>query len=172
MIQTQKPTAGNFPEFYTPYIEALNSDDLWHNLKSIHQESQQLYGSYPEDKWDYRYQEGKWTLREILGHLCDAERIFSTRALRISRNDQTPLPGFNQDDYVPESNVAHRSVPDLLEEYALLRQSTIKMYENFSKKMLERVGTASGWPISVLAVGFVTCGHEQHHLNVFRERYM
>jgi len=104
MIKTQKPAAGSFPEFYTPYINALQSDDLWHNFKSIHQESQNLYAGYPQDKWEYRYQDGKWHLKEILGHLCDAERIFSTRALRISRNDQTPLPGFNQDDYVPQSN--------------------------------------------------------------------
>ena len=130
-----------------------------------------LFGSYPENKWHYRYEEGKWHVKELLGHLCDAERIFSTRALRFARNDQTPLPGFEQNDYVPESNVEHRSVPDLLEEYALLRNATIKLFENLTPEMLQRQGTASGWPITVKAIGFVIVGHEKHHQNIFHERY-
>ncbi len=169
---TRKPEEGSYPQFYKPYVDAVSNDNLMASLSTIHQQSLDLYGSYPEEKWDYRYAPGKWHLKEILGHLCDAERIFTTRALRISRNDQTPMPGFDQNIYVPESNVSHRSVPDLLEEYNLLRKSTIKMFENFSEVQLGRSGIASDWPITASAVGFVTCGHEQHHQNVFRERYI
>ncbi len=168
---TQLPSEGSYPKFYKPYIDALSSHDLLTNFREINQQSIKLFGSYPQDKWDYQYAPGKWTAKEILGHLCDAERIFSTRALRFARNDKTPLPGFEQNDYVPESNVAHRSVPDLLEEYRMLRACTIKLFENLSDETLQRQGEASGWPISVMAIGFVTCGHEQHHQNVFRERY-
>lgn len=169
---TKKPKEGSYPQFYKPYIDAISSDDLFANLHQIHQQTRDLFGSYPQDKWMYRYAPGKWNAKEILGHLCDAERIFATRALRFSRNDRTPLPGFEQNDYVPESNVAERSLGDLLEECTLIRKCTIKMFENFTDAMLQREGTASGWPISVLSLGFVICGHEQHHQNVFRERYM
>ena len=169
---TKIPQDGTYPEFYRPYIKALFEHDLITNLRDIHQDSIELFGSYPQEKWEYGYAPGKWNLKEILGHLIDAERIFTNRALRFARNDQTPLPGFEQNDYVPESNVAHRTVPDLLEEFNLLRKSTIMMYENFTPEMLERQGQASGWPISVMAIGFVTCGHERHHQNVFRERYL
>ena len=171
MYHTKIPASGEYPEFYQPYIGVIQSEDLITNFREVHQSSLSLFGSYPENKWYYRYEEGKWHVKELLGHLCDAERIFSTRALRFARNDQTPLPGFEQNDYVPESNVDHRSVPDLLEEYALLRNATIKLFENLTPEMLQRQGTASGWPITVMAIGFVTVGHEKHHQNIFHERY-
>jgi len=171
MYTTKLPKEGEYPEFYKPYIKALDNDDLLENLEQVHQASQSLFGSYPENKWDYRYAEGKWNVKEILGHLIDAERIFSTRAMRFARNDQTPLPGFEQNDYVPESNVAHRTVPDLLQELTWLRKANIRMFENFTPEMLERRGVASGWPISVMALGFVIAGHERHHQGIFQERY-
>jgi hypothetical protein len=172
MVTTKRPTTGQYPEFYHPYIKALNSDDLLLTLEQSHQDSLDLFGSYPENKWEYRYEPEKWHQKEILGHLIDAERIFSTRALRFSRDDRTPLPGFDQDQYVPESNVAHRSVSDLLEEWTLLRKATIKMFKNFTSEMLEREGVASGWPISVMTIGFIIAGHEKHHQRIFQERYL
>jgi hypothetical protein len=171
MYNTKIPAPGEYPKFYHSYIVAVPSDDLLTNFREIHQSSLSLFGSYPENKWHYRYAEDKWHVKELLGHLCDAERIFSTRALRFARNDQTPLPGFEQNDYVSESNVEHRSVPDLLEEWSYLRNATIKLFENFTPEMLQRQGTASGWPITVMAIGFVTAGHEKHHQNIFKERY-
>jgi hypothetical protein len=130
-----------------------------------------IFGSYPESKWEYRYAVGKWNVKELLAHLCDTERIFAIRALRFARNDQTPLPGFTQDSYVKESPVIHRSVADLLEELTFIRKATIKLFENFTHEMLERKGTASGWPISVMALGFIIVGHEKHHQRIFLERY-
>jgi hypothetical protein len=171
-MNTRRPKQGEYPEFYKPYISKLDSDDLLVTLEEAHRQSLALFGSFPEDKWEYRYAEGKWSVKELLGHLLDAERIFSTRALRFSRNDQTPLPGFDQDDYVPQSNVEHRTVPDLLQEWTWIRKANISMFENFSSEMLTRVGEASGWPISVMAIGFVMAGHELHHQEVFRERYL
>ena len=172
MTITRLPKKGEYPQFYKPYISKLNSDDLMATLDQVHKDSLELFGSFPEDHWEYRYAEGKWTVKELVGHLIDAERIFSTRALRFSRNDQTPLPGFDQNDYVPESNVLHRTLPDLMEEWTLLRKANIKMFENFTSEMLLRKGEASGWPISVMAVGFVMVGHEKHHQVIFRERYL
>jgi hypothetical protein len=171
MNQTQLPAPGQYPEFYKPYIEALESNDLLKNFVSVHETSLSLFGSYPEDKWEYRYDTGKWHLKELLAHLIDAERIFSTRALRFARNDRTPLPGFEQNDYVPESNIGHRSVPNLLKEWHLIRRATIMMFENFSPQMLQRIGEASGWPVSVMSIGFIIVGHEKHHQKIFHERY-
>ena len=172
MYQSKVPEPGEYPTFYKPYISVIHHEDLLKSLDESHKISRDLYESYPEDKWHFRYEDGKWHLKELLGHLIDAERIFTTRALRFARNDKTPLPGFEQNDYVPESNVSHRSVPDLLEEWTLLRGATRKMYENFTPEMLNRKGVASGWPITVNALGFIIAGHEIHHQNVFKERYL
>jgi hypothetical protein len=101
----------------------------------------------------------------------DTERIFAYRALRISRNDQSPLQGFDQDDYVPYYETNNRSITSLLEEYELLRRSSIALFKNMSKEMLDRMGTASDAPISVLALGFMTAGHEIHHWQILKERY-
>ncbi|GJM29461.1 MAG: DNA damage-inducible protein DinB [Cyclobacteriaceae bacterium] len=170
-LETKIPKEGNYPEFYKPYISRLDDDDLIGSMVSSHEESIDLFGSYPEEKWEYRYAAGKWNLKEMLAHLCDAERIFSIRALRFARNDQAPLPGFDQDDYIMECPLTHRPVPDLLEELSYIRKTTVKLFENFTPEMLQRIGSASGWPISVIAIGFIIVGHEKHHQNIFRERY-
>jgi len=171
MHKTKAPVEGEFPIFYKPYIDQVTDHDLLNSLREVHSDSLTLFGEYPEDKWHYRYADGKWHVKELLGHLCDAERIFTTRALRFGLNDQTPLPGFEQNDYVKEARVEHRSVPDMLEEWSHIREATIKLFENFTPEMLQRQGNASGWPITVMALGFVTVGHEKHHQNIFRERY-
>lgn len=171
MNTTKLPLEGEYPKFYKPYISKLENDDLLGSLEQVHQQSFKLFGAFPEEKWDFQYAAGKWTVKELIGHLIDSERIFSTRAMRFSRNDQTPLPGFEQNDYVPESNVSHRTVPDLLQEWTWLRKANLKMFEGFNTEMLQRVGMASGWPISVMTLGFVMVGHEKHHQQIFRERY-
>ncbi len=172
MTPTKLPQTGAYPEFYKPYITALDSDNLLDTLDQVHLASIGIFRAYPESKWEYRYAPGKWNVKELLGHLIDAERIFCTRALRFARLDKTELPGFDQNAYVPESNVAHRSVPDLLDEWTLLRKATVKMFANLTPEMLQREGIASGWPITVMALGFVIAGHEKHHQNIFQERYL
>ena len=100
------------------------------------------------------------------------ERVFTYRAMRVARNDQTPLPGFEQDDYVPNSDASNRSAKSIIEEYKALRNSTIQLFQNFSQEQLDRRGTASGHPISTLALGFITAGHEVHHMKIIKERYL
>jgi len=102
----------------------------------------------------------------------DAEQVFAYRAMRISRNDQTPLPGFEQNDYVPYYDVENRSVESIMEEFKALRLSTIAMFENFNDAMMERLGTASGFQVSVRALAFMLAGHEIHHMRIVRERYL
>lgn len=126
----------------------------------------------PLDKFDYRYAEGKWTIKDIIQHLIDAERIFAYRALRFARNDKTKLPGFDENEYVNATNAIKRSIQDLLTELAVVRQATLSLYKSFSEEELLRIGTASDNPMSVRALGFVIIGHQNHHQRVFEERYL
>ena len=126
----------------------------------------------PMDKFDYRYAEGKWTIKDIIQHLIDCERVFSYRALRIARNDATKLPGFEEDDYVIEANANQRSIMELLTELSAVRHSTIYLFKTFNTEQLFRIGIASDNAISVRAIGFVIIGHQNHHQRVFEERYL
>ncbi|WP_445452365.1 DinB family protein [Flavobacterium sp. 25HG05S-40] len=126
----------------------------------------------PMDKFDYRYAEGKWTIKDIIQHLIDSERIFAYRALRFARNDATELPGFEENDYVDEAKANKRSIQQLLTELAVVRQATLSLFQSFSEEELLRIGVASHNPISVRALGFVIIGHQNHHQRVFEERYL
>ena len=125
----------------------------------------------PMDKFDYRYAEGKWIIKDIIQHLIDAERIFGYRALRFARNDKTELPGFEENDYVDYANANKRSIQDLLSELAVVRQATLSLFKSFSNEELVRIGIASNKPMSVRALGFIIIGHQNHHQRVFEERY-
>ncbi|WP_278021635.1 DinB family protein [Flavobacterium ginsengisoli] len=126
----------------------------------------------PMDKFDYRYAEGKWTIKDIIQHVIDTERIFAYRALRFSRNDKTPLPSFEESDYADNTDSNKRSIQDLLTEFSAVRHSTLLFYKSLSEEQLKRIGTASNNPISVRALGFVMIGHQKHHQKVFEERYL
>ena len=126
----------------------------------------------PMDKFDYRYAEGKWTIKDIIQHLIDSERIFAYRALRFARNDTTELPGFEENDYVDEAKANKRSIQQLLTELSVVRQATLSLFQSFSDEEMLRIGVASHNPISVRALGFVIIGHQNHHQRVFEERYL
>jgi len=126
----------------------------------------------PMDKFDYRYAEGKWTIKDIIQHLIDAERIFAYRALCFARKDVTELPGFEENDYVDEANANHRSIMELLTELSSVRHATLLLFKSFNEGQLLRSGIASNNPMSVRAIGFVIIGHQNHHQKVFEERYL
>jgi hypothetical protein len=117
------------------------------------------------------YAPGKWTAKDIIQHLIDAERVFSYRALRFARNDKTLLPGFEENDYAAIAGASKRTMEDLLDEYYLVRESSIKMFNSFTDEMLMREGVIPSGNVSVLAIGFIMPGHTIHHLNVIRNRY-
>lgn len=126
----------------------------------------------PMDKFDYRYAEGKWTIKDIIQHLIDAERIFTYRALCFARKDATELPGFEENDYVDEANANNRSIMELLTELSAVRHATLLLFKSFNETQLLRSGIASNNPMSVRAIGFVIIGHQNHHQKVFEERYL
>ena len=131
-----------------------------------------LLKSWTAEQWDLRYEPGKWSLKEVFIHIMDTERIFAYRALRFARHDQTPLPGFEQDDYIPYLEVSNRSGHSIIEEYESTRRATLSMFKNFSADMMLYNGTASGNSLTPLAIGFIIAGHEIHHLDIVKERYL
>jgi uncharacterized damage-inducible protein DinB len=171
MNSSQLPT-NEYSAFNATYIQALENVNLIEELEICLHDFIRFVQNIPMDKFDYRYAEGKWTIKDIIQHIIDAERIFSYRALRISRNDQTPLPGFEENSYVMQTNANARSIQQLLTEMAALRQSTLLLFKSFTLEQLQLIGTASDNPISVRAIGFIMIGHQKHHQRIFKERYL
>jgi len=160
--------------FYEPYIKALdkNEKSILENLNDTHIEALALLKDLPETKQHYRYAEGKWTIRELIQHIIDAERVLSYRALRFARRDAKDLAGFEEDDYVKNSNGDTRDYNDLLEEFSAVRNATILLFNSFTDEALPRIGSANGSIISVRALGFIISGHLQHHLTIIKDRYL
>ena len=158
--------------YYTRYIDQVDGVDFLRPLKTNLESTCNFLMSLSEEEWNFNYAPGKWNIKEVVMHMIDTERIFAYRALRIARDDSTPLAGFDQDAYVPESNANQRSGHSIIEEYQAVRKASIVMFQHFSDAMLTRLGTASGNPFSALALGFIIVGHENHHLSILRDRYL
>jgi uncharacterized damage-inducible protein DinB len=171
-MKTSQLKDHEYNPYYKTYIEALGEVTLMDTLRKQLKNYPQFIGSIPQEKLTYKYAEGKWTVAEVLVHVLDTERIFQYRALRFARKDVTPLPGFNQDDFVPNSGANSRSIDSLIAEYKAIRESTITLFETFDETTLKRKGVASNSPMSVRAMGFIMCGHQKHHRNIIRERYL
>lgn len=154
------------------YLKQAGDGKLIEELEISLHEFIRFVQNIPMDKFDYRYAEGKWTIKEIIQHVLDTERIFAYRALRFSRNDKTPLPSFEEQDYADNSDANSRSIQELLTEFSAVRHSNLLFYKSLSDEQLKRIGTASGNQISVRALGFVIIGHQKHHQKVFEERYL
>jgi uncharacterized damage-inducible protein DinB len=171
MNSNQLPV-NEYSNFNATYIKAAANVELIEELEICLHEFIRFVQNIPMDKFDYRYAEGKWTIKDIIQHVIDTERIFAYRALRISRNDTTPLPGFEENDYVENTKANERGIQDLLAEFSAVRYATLFLFKSFSEEQLKRMGTASGTAISVRAIGFIIIGHQKHHQNIFQERYL
>lgn len=166
------PEANEYNPYYGQYIQHLKGKNVIEALEKGVKEVNDLMVSLKEEKLKSAYAEGKWTIKEVLQHIMDTERIFCNRALRFARNDKTELPGFEQDDYVPFSGANERNSMEMLREYNAIRQATIALFQGCSDEMLARVGVASGSDMSVRAIAHVVTGHEKHHMHVIKERYL
>ncbi|MBK5277251.1 MAG: DinB family protein [Bacteroidia bacterium] len=160
------------PHFYKNYVKQIEEGDILQALRISGHRTQELVHSIHIDKTNHRYAEGKWTIREILCHMIDAEWIFAYRALRFARNDKTPLSGWDENSYTPQANASSRSLKKLADEMGHLRSSTIDMFESFTPEMLKRKGIANNNEMSVAVLGFVIAGHETHHCKILTERYL
>jgi len=172
-VRIEKPEEGEYAPYAIRYIGLLPDDGLVlrhmeENLKA----TSEFVLSLPEEKLAYRYAEGKWTIKEILAHVSDDERIYAYRALRFARNDMTELPGFEQDDYAAHSGANARDIRGILAEFATVRRATISLFGGLDREALVRVGVADGKVMSVRAAAYHIAGHELCHVNVIRERYL
>jgi hypothetical protein len=170
-LYMKRPETTEFGEYYTGYIAKVPGTDLLRVLESERLQMQQLFAGRTEGDGNFRYAPGKWTVKEIVGHITDAERIFTYRALRIARGDQTPLPGFEQDDFVKNGGFAGPTLGDLVEEFGAVRSSSIALFRSFGEEAWSRRGVASQKEVTVRALGFMTAGHQIHHRAILEERY-
>lgn len=164
--------ANEYHCYYKNYIDLAIDCELVDGLQSSLDKTITFFESIPDNKLEYRYDDGKWTIKEIIQHLMDAEVVFAYRALRFARNDQTELPGFDENFYAKMSSANKRTKADLLSNYKALRLFTISLFNSFEAQTLLNIGTASNSKMSVRALGFVIIGHESHHCKVIEDRYL
>ena len=167
-----RPDLGRVPEYYHKYIAQVEEDDLMDALQKQNRSFLRFLKEIPKDKRNYRYAEDKWTIKEVLQHIIDAERIFGYRALCFARKDATSLPSFDENNYAANSKGELRKWKELVKEFEAVRQSTITLFASFDNEQLETAGTASGKSNYVLGIGFIIAGHANHHANVIKERYL
>lgn len=160
------------PAFYQGYIRQVADKELLSALKESGQRLLELCSNLDETQALYRYEDGKWSIKDLIQHLIDAERVFAYRAMRFARNDDTELSGFDQDDYVKEVFADKFLLPDLLTQFKNIRQSTLDLFSTFSETDLERKGKSNGAEMSVEMIGYIISGHTIHHLTIIQERYL
>jgi len=166
-----RPEAGEYAEYYGKYVAKVPGKEVLGTLESERLHMSKLFTGRPERDGNFRYAPGKWTIKEVLGHIADTERIFTYRALRIARGDQTPLPGFEQDDFVKNGGFASRTLADLAEEFDAVRGASIALFRSFDDGAWSRRGVASQKEVTVRALGFITAGHQIHHRMILEEQY-
>ena len=166
-----RPEKSEYGEYYDRYISLVANEKIVDLLMQQPAKLRDLFAPVNEDRGRFAYGEGKWTLKEVLSHLIDGERIFAYRILRISRGDETPIEGFEQDGYIENSNANNRTFVELLDEFDLQRQSNMLLINNLSEEATKRLGTASGFPVSVRALVYISAGHVEHHAAILKERY-
>lgn len=170
-VDAERPSAEEYAPFYETYIGRLADGPITPRLAAQSETLRSMFAGLSEDGPGYRYAPGKWSVREVLGHLCDTERLFGTRAVCIARGDTTPLPGFDENRYVEQGNFESRPVESLLREFEMLRAANLEFVGSLAREAWKRCGTANGTPLSVRAAVWILAGHLEHHMAVLKERY-
>ncbi|MCL6099132.1 MAG: DinB family protein [Bacteroidetes bacterium] len=168
----QRPDQSEYAPYYQQYIKDVPQIDILEYLNQQLDETVKLFSGVSEEKASFRYAPDKWSVKEVLGHILDSERIFAYRALCISRDEKNSLPGFDQNIYTANANFDKLKLTDIVEEFVALRKSNLKMFGNFSEEMWTRKGTANKNEVTVRAVAYILAGHALHHINVVREQYL
>jgi hypothetical protein len=166
-----RPAPGDYAPYAEQYVSLVTGGDILESLQSQLKQTAILFSGRSERDGNFRYAPDKWSVKEVVGHVSDTERIFSYRAMRIARGDQTPLEGFEQDDYVDSANFGARQLSDLVEEYVDVRQASLSLFNSLDDEAWLRRGVASNNPVTVLALAYLIAGHELHHRKILEERY-
>jgi uncharacterized damage-inducible protein DinB len=167
-----RPQPGEYAPYYEKYLSQIQGNDILATLDDQRRQMLLLLSGRTEADGDLRYAPGKWTVKEVLGHVCDAERIFAYRALRISRNDPTPMEGFDENDYVRNGPFARRTLADLIEDFTAVRRATISLFRNLDEAAWARRGVANKNEVTVRALAYIIAGHELHHRKIIEEKYL
>lgn len=168
-----RPTAFDYAPFYAPYVAAVpEGADVRFMLEAQIEEVRGLFGPLSEAQGLFRYAEGKWSLKELLGHLTDADRVFGYRALCVGRGEQKPLPGFDEDAYVAAARFDARPLKDLIAEFVVTRQANLALFDSFAEEAWQRIGNANAVQVKACGFPYFCAGHAAHHLKVIRERYL
>ncbi len=168
---TAKPAPDEYAPYYGTYISLVPDADILAALEKQLHETTALLSARSEADGELRYAAGKWSVKEVLGHMVDTERVFAYRAMRIARNDKTPLAGFEQDDYVKNGSFAERSLASLIEEFTSVRNATLSLFRGLEEEAWVRRGVANKNEVTVRAIAYITAGHELHHRKILREKY-
>lgn len=171
MVKDMRPSKSDYAPYYDPYMMLVEGDNINKILSVQSIETQQVLNSFSEAMGNQTYQPGKWTVKEVVGHLIDTERVMAYRAMSIARGEKQALPGFEQDDYVREGNFNNRELFDLSYEFRLLRESNMLLAKGLDNEMMQKRGIANNHEVTPLALFFIIAGHEKHHMNVLMERY-
>lgn len=171
LLTIARPQPGEYAPYYDRYISLVQNDDILATLDGQRRQMVLLLSGRENADGDFRYAPDKWNAKEVLGHVCDTERIFAYRALRIARADTTPMEGFEQDDYVRNGPFAHRPLCDLIEDYIAVRRSTLTLFRNLDQPAWSRLGSANKNEVSVRALAYIIAGHELHHRRILEEKY-
>lgn len=166
-----RPNKNDYDPYYENYVKLVEGEEINKILSVQSIETQDVLNSFPKTMGDYTYQAGKWTVKEVIGHLIDTERVMAYRAMCIARGEKQPLPGFNQDEYVKAGDFNKRELSDLVYEFRLLRESNMLLAKGLSNEDLSKRGVANNKVVTVLALFFIIAGHEKHHMNILLERY-
>ena len=167
-----KPDITTVPDYFVYYTGLVRENDLIEALAKSREATLELFASIPVEKENFAYAPGKWTIKQVLSHLIDTERVFSYRALRFSRRDETDLPGYDENLFAANSNTEKVMLERLMEEYRCVRKSTLSLFEAMNEEMLDFRGTANKMQCSARSLGYMIVGHEIHHCNVLKERYL
>ena len=170
-VRISRPAPSEHPAEFADYFASIEGDDVRPTLLSQPEEMQRLLAPLPEDRGLHRYAPGKWTIKGVVGHVCDLERILTYRTLRFARGDETPLATFDDDRYVSVADFDSRPLRDLLREFASIRAATSTLFDSFDEAALGRFGVARGFRVGVRALAWLIAGHVRHHLTLLRERY-
>jgi hypothetical protein len=166
-----RPEPGEYAPYYDRYISLVPGTDILGALESQRRQTMLLLSGREESDGDYRYAADKWSAKEVIGHVCDTERIFAYRALRISRADRTPIEGFEQDDYIRNGPFAARPLCEVIDDYLAVRRATLTLFRNLDDQAWMRRGIASENEVSVRALAYTIAGHEVHHRRILEEKY-
>lgn len=169
---SKRPSNQEYNAYYEQYVRLVPEGDISNILAESLKSTTEFLSDIPQDKWNSRYAEGKWSLKQVLGHVNDGERIMSYRLLRIARGDKTPLAGFDQDELMKGISFDDYALSELIEDYMHIRRSTLSLIRGLNEDAWERIGLVSDNDMSVRALAYIIAGHEIHHLNIIKERYL